>query len=160
MPDIDQLQLVKQLPDDEDDPAAYKLPPTPSQLLEQDDHGQERRYDIYITYDKYYQTPRLWLQGYQGNTNRLLRPEQIFEDVSHEHARKTVTVEQFPHLHMVHMVCVHPCRHAAVMKRLCGMFNQGATDMLPVEQYLLVFLKFMGAILPTIEYDNTAAVRV
>ena len=23
-----------------------------------------RRYDIYLTYDKYYQTPRIWLFGY------------------------------------------------------------------------------------------------
>lgn len=25
---------------------------------------QTRTYDMYITYDKYYQTPRLWLYGY------------------------------------------------------------------------------------------------
>lgn len=25
---------------------------------------QTRTYDMYITYDKYYQTPRLWLFGY------------------------------------------------------------------------------------------------
>lgn len=25
---------------------------------------QTRTYDLYITYDKYYQTPRLWLFGY------------------------------------------------------------------------------------------------
>lgn len=25
---------------------------------------QTRTYDMYVTYDKYYQTPRLWLFGY------------------------------------------------------------------------------------------------
>jgi len=25
---------------------------------------QTRTYDLHITYDKYYQTPRLWLSGY------------------------------------------------------------------------------------------------
>lgn len=31
-----------------------------------DDSGvvQTRTYDLHITYDKYYQTPRLWLTGY------------------------------------------------------------------------------------------------
>ena len=31
---------------------------------------QTRTYDMYITYDKYYQTPRLWLFGY--NEVRML----------------------------------------------------------------------------------------
>lgn len=29
---------------------------------------QTRTYDLYITYDKYYQTPRLWLFGYDEVT--------------------------------------------------------------------------------------------
>ena len=29
---------------------------------------QTRTYDMYITYDKYYQTPRLWLFGYNEVT--------------------------------------------------------------------------------------------
>ena len=28
-----------------------------------------RTYDLNITYDKYYQTPRLWLTGYNENRN-------------------------------------------------------------------------------------------
>lgn len=30
---------------------------------------QTRTYDLYITYDKYYQTPRLWLFGYDEVRN-------------------------------------------------------------------------------------------
>lgn len=31
---------------------------------------QTRTYDLYITYDKYYQTPRLWLFGYDEVKNK------------------------------------------------------------------------------------------
>ena len=36
-----------------------------------------RRYDLSITYDKYYQTPRLWLFGYD-ETGQPLSPEATF----------------------------------------------------------------------------------
>jgi hypothetical protein len=32
---------------------------------------QTRTYDMYVTYDKYYQTPRLWLSGYNEVKDRL-----------------------------------------------------------------------------------------
>lgn len=34
---------------------------------------QTRTYDLYITYDKYYQTPRLWLFGYDEVTPLTIR---------------------------------------------------------------------------------------
>lgn len=46
-----------------------------------------RTYDLSITYDKYYQTPRMWLIGYDEH-NKKLEPSLCLEDVSHEHARK------------------------------------------------------------------------
>ena len=39
-----------------------------------------RTYDLNITYDKYYQTPRLWLCGYDEN-QRPLSIEQMYEDI-------------------------------------------------------------------------------
>lgn len=42
---------------------------------------------------------------------------QILEDVSEEHARKTITVDPHPHL-PISAASIHPCRHAEVMKRL------------------------------------------
>jgi len=59
-----------------------------------------RRYDISITYDVYYQTPRLWLTGYDENKQVLER--EIFDDVMAEHAKKTVTLEAHTHLGGVH----------------------------------------------------------
>lgn len=38
---------------------------------------QTRTYDLYITYDKYYQTPRLWLFGYD-EVNKLVRIDFAF----------------------------------------------------------------------------------
>jgi len=104
-----------------------------------------RTYDLNITYDKYYRTPRMWLLGYDEQ-RQPLSTEQIFEDVSQEHADKTVTIEQHPNLDLS-MASVHPCRHAEVMQRL------NRSDQ--VDDYMVVFLKFMAAILPTIEYDYT-----
>ncbi|KAI3651015.1 hypothetical protein MP228_004496 [Amoeboaphelidium protococcarum] len=175
IPDIEELMI-------EEDPAAAvsdnmkNLPPPPSQMPQQDTSSMKsanqlsrlnsavsntssnqmaRKYDLYITYDKYYQTPRLWLQGYfQG---KPLKPKDIFQDISQDHANKTVTVEEFPHLSMIHMVCVHPCKHAAVMKKLMDMFQSSGNE-IRVDQYMVVFLKFMNAIIPTIEYDNTSTV--
>ncbi len=39
-----------------------------------------RTYDLNITYDKYYQTPRLWLCGYDEN-QKPLTIEQMYEDI-------------------------------------------------------------------------------
>ncbi len=77
-----------------------------------------RTYDVSITYDKFYQTPRIWLTGYDER-RMPLSPTQALEDVSHEHARKTVTVDGHPHTG-ISAVSIHPCRHAAVMKTLAG----------------------------------------
>lgn len=39
-----------------------------------------RNYNVYITYDEYYHTPRLWLKG--NNVEGLpLSAKQIFEDI-------------------------------------------------------------------------------
>lgn len=69
-----------------------------------------RTYDLHITYDKYYQTPRLWLSGYDEN-RKPLTVDQMYEDVSQDHAKKTVTMESHPHLPGPPMASVHPCRY-------------------------------------------------
>ncbi|KAG8450481.1 hypothetical protein GDO86_002947 [Hymenochirus boettgeri] len=71
---------------------------------------QTRTYDLYITYDKYYQTPRLWLFGYDEQ-RQPLTVEQMYEDISQDHVKKTVTIENHPHLPPPPMCSVHPCRY-------------------------------------------------
>uniref|UniRef100_A0A667WTK4 Ubiquitin-like-conjugating enzyme ATG3 n=1 Tax=Myripristis murdjan TaxID=586833 RepID=A0A667WTK4_9TELE len=114
---------------------------------------QTRTYDLYITYDKYYQTPRLWLFGYDED-RQSLSVEQMYEDISQDHVKKTVTIENHPHLPPPAMCSVHPCRHAEVMKKIIETVAEGGGE-LGVHMYLLIFLKFVQAVIPTIEYDYT-----
>lgn len=194
-----------------------------------------RTYDCLITYDKYYQTPRMWLVGYDEH-GIPLKTSAIFEDISSDYAQKTVTIEPFPHSATLSTASVHPCKHASVMKKVIermdasvkeeqrkrqqgvgaggeaekqkkkkkwglggamkkvtssrstsggasgaaadaseggGMTDEGAQESQPgsailqgeggpteveglrVDQYLLVFLKFMASIVPAIEIDAT-----
>uniref|UniRef100_A0A8C2XBU9 Ubiquitin-like-conjugating enzyme ATG3 n=1 Tax=Cyclopterus lumpus TaxID=8103 RepID=A0A8C2XBU9_CYCLU len=114
---------------------------------------QTRTYDLYITYDKYYQTPRLWLFGYDED-RQPLTVDQMYEDISQDHVKKTVTIENHPHLPPPAMCSVHPCRHAEVMKKIIETVAEGGRE-LGVHMYLLIFLKFVQAVIPTIEYDYT-----
>ena len=50
---------------------------------------------------------------------------QIFEDVSQDYAKKTVTIETHPHLNMS-LASIHPCRHAPVMKKIIEKMNEEA----------------------------------
>ncbi|KAK9900156.1 hypothetical protein P389DRAFT_8663 [Cystobasidium minutum MCA 4210] len=178
-----------------------------------------RTYDCYITYDKFYQTPRLWLSGLSPSRQPLTK-DDVFQDVAADYAQKTVTFEPFPHKDNTYMASVHPCKHANVMKKVIERMNtavreaqlrqaaaeggvspatQDASEAaakekkkkgwgitsavkkaagvggsssttaptsttesddvegLRVDQYLLVFLKFMSNVVPTIELDATMA---
>jgi len=146
IPDIDDINLEDNLVEEED-PAALK----PS-----DDKGDNilrtRTYDLSITYDKYYQTPRMWLFGYDEH-RRPLSQDEIYQDISQDHAKKTVTMEPHPHL-SVTQASIHPCKHSNVMKRIIDHLVESGKD-LRVDQYLILFLKFVSAIIPTIDYDYT-----
>lgn len=234
--------------EEEDDPATAPVPShrTAATSATGTDNGKllsVRKYDCIITYDKYYQTPRMWLVGYDEH-GVPLKPAQIFEDVSSDYAQKTVTIEPFPHGHAgpdssatssasavgVATASIHPCKHASVMKKVIERMNAsvieeqrkaaaatGATgagagaekqkkkkawsvssavkrvtgggagqagdaaagtsgtqegaaggeageggaeeevEGLRVDQYMIIFLKFMASIVPAIEIDATQA---
>ncbi|KXS17138.1 hypothetical protein M427DRAFT_68569 [Gonapodya prolifera JEL478] len=121
-----------------------------------------RTYDMSISYDNYYKTPRVFLAGFTP-TGTPLTPQQIFEDVSSEHAHKTATVEQHPHERGgATFVGVHPCKHAEVMRRIVQMGEeqsegQGEGKGMKVEWYMMIFLKFISSVLPTVDYDYTVS---
>jgi ubiquitin-like-conjugating enzyme ATG3 len=124
-----------------------------------------RTYDLSITYDKYYQTPRLWIVGYD-NTGQPLSAEDMMQDVMQDYAHKTVTMESHPHLSNALHASIHPCRHAQVMKRIVTNLtismsqDEGSSSTPPkVEGYLFIFLKFVSSIIPTINYDFTIEVN-
>ncbi|XP_020215317.1 autophagy-related protein 3 isoform X2 [Cajanus cajan] len=132
----------------ETDPSTYLVAQEP----DDDNILRTRTYDVSITYDKYYQTPRVWLTGYD-ESRMLLQPELVLEDVSQDHARKTVTIEDHPHLPGKH-ASIHPCRHGAVMKKIIDVLMSRGVEP-EVDKYLFLFLKFMASVIPTIEYDYT-----
>lgn len=144
---------------DEVDPSAVVVPvvepsnSTKTPETEQDSILRTRTYDLHITYDKYYQTPRLWVVGYDENRKKLT-VDQMYEDVSQDHAKKTVTMETHPHLPGGPMASVHPCKHADIMKKIISTMEEAGKE-LGVHFYLIIFLKFVQTVIPTIEYDFT-----
>ena len=117
-----------------------------------------RRYDIFLTYDKYYQTPRVFLSG-SDEMGQPMRPEQILEDIMQDYANKTVTIEAFPHLAHGIYASIHPCKHSAVMKKIVDhLKDSGRTAR--VDQYIFIFLKFIQSVIPTMNYDHTMAMEV
>ncbi|KAK5646669.1 hypothetical protein RI129_005133 [Pyrocoelia pectoralis] len=139
-----------------DNEEATIVQPSLEQRVDNSEDGEiihTRTYDLHITYDKYYQTPRLWLTGYDEN-HKPLTVEQVYQDVSKDYAMKTVTMEVHPHLSVPRMASVHPCRHAEVMKSIIETVTEGGGE-LGVHMYLIIFLKFMQSVMPTIEYDYT-----
>jgi ubiquitin-like-conjugating enzyme ATG3 len=124
---------------------------------------RSRTYDLTITYDKYFQTPRVWLLGYNEDGVPLGK-EEVFEDIYADYSNKTATIETHPYQGYP-CVSIHPCRHAEMMKRMIDRLNEryqeqqadGGDKNVPVtmraDLYLIVFLKFIQAVIPTVEYD-------
>jgi len=128
-----------------------------SAAAKQSDFERLRSYDISITYDKLYATPRVWLFGYSEN-NQPLTSKQIFMDISDDHAQKTVTMETHPCFGNS-WATIHPCKHSHVMQKFVAR-SADSGHILRVDQYLLLFLKVLGAVLPTINYDNTHEIEL
>ncbi|EJD02818.1 uncharacterized protein FOMMEDRAFT_167963 [Fomitiporia mediterranea MF3/22] len=210
IPDMDEIpDMEEDLEGEEDEATAapVKAPtskPTDASVAEPSKANllQVRTYDVMITYDKFYQTPAIWLLGYDENGTPL-KPTQIFQDVPADHAFKTVTIEPFAHSTSLQAALVHPCKHASVMKKIIERMNAGVIeeqrklsgasasvskdkdgkkkwifrrgssnkdDKAPpnageeedvegmrVDYYLVIFLKFIASIVPTIEVDSTTS---
>jgi ubiquitin-like-conjugating enzyme ATG3 len=112
--------------------------------------------DLSITYDKYYQTPRVWMMGFSENSSQPLTGAQMMQDVMGDYAMRTVTLDPHPHVAGIH-ASIHPCRHAAVMKTIVQNLSKAGEP--SVESYLFIFLKFVSSIIPTISYDYTMEVH-
>ena len=72
----------------------------------------------------------------------------MYEDISADHAKKTVTIDPHPHTNV--SSASHIRKHASVMKKLVKMITSGEeeNEKLSVERYLVVFLKFMQSAMP------------
>jgi ubiquitin-like-conjugating enzyme ATG3 len=161
IPSMDDFEVAG-LDDDDSDVAALGVR---GLALGGDNVVRSRTYDLSITYDKYYRCPRVWLYGHD-EARAPLSPAQVLEDISAEHANKTCTIEPHPHYEAGIYASIHPCRHAEVMKKLTEQLGRGDDDdeadgaatrrAAPrVDHYLILFLKFISTVIPTIEYDYT-----
>jgi ubiquitin-like-conjugating enzyme ATG3 len=151
-------EAYEELPDEDEyiDPAVAALQSASTTVTTA--HQPERRfYTVYILYDNYYHTPRVYLKGHTSS-GVPLTPDQMLEDIVQDYAGKTATLETHPHDPNIGVcVSIHPCRHAATMKRLLE--NACTVSQTPtVESYMFFFLKFIASMIPTIEYDYTYSV--
>jgi ubiquitin-like-conjugating enzyme ATG3 len=122
-----------------------------------------RVYDVYIVYDKYYETPRMYLVGYTNDHVTPLTTDQMKEDVYCSNYGKTVTIDPHPVL-SIPCISIHPCRHAetmcSLMRRMQQNYEREKSEeakkepfTFPAHLSLLLFLKFISTVLPTIQYD-------
>lgn len=143
-----------------------------------------RHYDLYITYSTSYRVPKMYIVGF-NNDGVPLSPNQMFQDISPDYRAKTATIEKAPFLTDTTSVSIHPCKHATVMKVLMNRASAAARNKeitenisklgiadnddeewedlshvpidsgVRVDQYLVVFLKFISSVTPGIEHDYT-----
>tara|TARA_Y100000589_G_C26942253_1_gene542900 strand:- start:7 stop:777 length:771 start_codon:yes stop_codon:yes gene_type:complete len=124
--------------------------------LEQDDNcviisdtkqNDERFYDIYIVYDMYFNTPRVYLFGTNNNGDPLTYTRML-DDVQQEYVSNTLTLEKHPHIDLS-CLSLHPCKHAVTMKNLISNIDNFQNNL-----YLVLFIKIISSLIPKLNYDN------
>lgn len=139
------------------DPAVAAITGADTSTVRTDVTGR-RMYTLAIVYDKYYRTPRVYLQG-STVAGVVMSPDQMMEDIVQDYAGKTATIERHPHLPSAGVyVSIHPCRHAATMQRLLQACIGAEAP--TVASYMTYFLKFITSMIPTIEYDYTPSASI
>eukprot|EP00056_Hartaetosiga_gracilis_P019850 m.16291 g.16291 ORF g.16291 m.16291 type:complete len:324 (+) comp7982_c0_seq2:84-1055(+) len=160
MDDEDAYDDVDDIPSIEDDDDVEEMEVDPSAVIDEaelptttDNTVKSRTYDISITYDTHYSTPRVWLYGYDEENQPLLGDEWK-EDFSKVHVDKTVTFEKHPHLGYS-CATIHPCKHAEAMLSTLGLMGEGQDEPKDLDPkfYLFIFLKLVQSMIPNIDYD-------
>ncbi|KAM3139366.1 hypothetical protein pb186bvf_008586 [Paramecium bursaria] len=142
--------------EDDDDSFIVTNQQEQQQIIQEE--PEERYYNLYIVYDEYHYTPRLFLSG-RDSQSQPLSYIQIKEDIVGDYADKTVTQENMPRLNL-QMPTVHPCKHAETLKFLTDQMreNGASQEKIHVDNSILLFLKFFGSVIPTIQFDFAAEV--
>ena len=111
-----------------------------------------RRYDVHLVYNNAYRVPQVFLFGY--DSTGPLSHYASFQDCLSDYVKKTVTVEQHPHL-ATYMLSIHPCQHGNAMKGLVQE-QRAHGHLITHHLYMSYFLKFVNSVVPTIQFDFTS----
>ena len=122
-----------------------------------DENTKMRTYDVSVTYDFYYCVPRMWLVGYDYK-GRPLTANEMKEDVMPEYRNKTVTIEPQT-CTGIKNISVHPCRHSQLLKKMINDFQNSGRKM-EIHMTILLFLKFLQSVVPTVHYDYTMDIQM
>ena len=122
-----------------------------------DENSKVRTYDVSVTYDFYYCVPRMWLVGYDFK-GRPLTDNEMKEDVMPEYRNKTVTIEPQT-CTGINNISVHPCRHSLLLLKMIKDFQETGRKM-EVYMTILLFLKFLQSVVPTVQYDFTMDIQL
>ena len=122
-----------------------------------DENTKMRTYDVSVTYDFYYCVPRMWLVGYDYK-GRPLTANEMKEDIMPEYRNKTVTIEPQT-CTGIKNISVHPCRHSQLIKKMINDFQSSGRKM-EIHMTILLFLKFLQSVVPTVQYDFTMDIRI
>jgi len=129
------------------------------EIIDNDDeeNAKMRTYDVSVTYDFYYCVPRMWLVGYD-HKGRPLTDKEMKEDVMPEYRNKTVTIEPQT-CTGIKNISVHPCRHSMLLKKMIKDFQESGRKM-EIHMTILLFLKFLQSVVPTVQYDYTMDIKL
>lgn len=144
-----------------------------------------RKYDLYIAYLTSYRVPKLYLVGFNGNGIPLLPPQMYedisgdhkdktatIEPLPMAHNTMAVSIHPCKHSSVMKVFMEHArTKKAAPINVDTATEKLGALDLqasgesgtkadsdadgIRVDQYLVIFLKFIASVTPGIEYDFT-----
>lgn len=111
-------------------------------------------YNVNITYDKYYRTPRIWFEGIDSS-GMMLSQDEIYSDFMVEYIKVSLTLEIHPIMNM-NYISVHPCKHAFAMRKMFAFeLEKKHESEVKIEDYLVHFLKFASCVIPQLEFDKS-----
>ena len=124
---------------------------------DEEENSKIRFYDISVTYDFYYCVPRMWLVGYDEK-GRPLTDKEMKEDVMPEYRNRTVTIEPQT-CTGIKNISVHPCRHSLLLKKMIKDYQDSGRKM-EIYMTILLFLKYLQSVVPTVQYDYTMDIQL
>ncbi|CCC70986.1 hypothetical protein NCAS_0G00990 [Naumovozyma castellii] len=177
--DIDELMRDMELHDSEDEDVNSNV------NMDEQTYAKRRYYDLYITYSTSYRVPKMYMVGFNGDGSPLTPEQMFEDISADYRAKTATIENLPFYKPSIPSVSIHPCKHANIMKILLEKvrlinhrrrseqeedheaknvkqdtedwedLQKDVYDTLRADQYLVIFLKFITSVTPTIEHDYT-----